>query len=1187
MKRLTLSAFGVFVAALFTSGFGCELITAPDRSKIGSGGTGGETTSTGGGGTGGTGGVTGGTGGVTGGTGGTGGVTGGGGTGGMPCQQPSDCPDPGNPCVTNTCVGGECGTEPVAAGTLAGNNMAGDCKVFQCNGQGTLEAIDDDADLPVDDKDCTDDVCTAGVPSNPPLASGEVCSSGTGSLCDGTGNCVECLIADDCPGQDTECQTRSCDMGVCGVVNAMQGAPVASQTSGDCNNNQCDGNGAVEAVPDDLDVVNDGNDCTDNTCVAGAPMVANTAIDTACGVGGALKCDGAGLCVGCTGPADCGNGGNACLDAVCNAGTCGTAPKANGTACNDADACTQSDTCQAGACTGASPVICTAQDQCHDVGTCDAANGTCSNPTKANGAACSDGDACTTSDTCQAGACSAGTAVTCMASDQCHDAGTCNPANGTCSNPNKANGAACNDADACTTSDTCQAGACTGASPVTCTALDQCHDVGTCNPANGTCSNPNKMNGAACNDSDACTTSDTCQAGTCTGASPVICMAQDACHLVGTCDTGTGVCSNPNASDGTVCPGGLCAAGTCVSASCGDLTLNGTETDVDCGGSCPTCANGKVCGANGDCASGHCVGNVCVQCAVANDCPGVDNDCQTRTCTANACGFSFQPNGTATPPATQTAGDCHEKQCDGAGNTLDNVLDTDLPNDNKQCTGDVCTAGAASNPNLPLATTCSEAGGVACDGAGNCVSPPAVASTNPADSATPPANTTIAVTFTKAMSPATLTGQTAAGACSGSIQVSVDDFASCVAFSAAAPTMTVGNTVATLTPAPGLLINRTYKIRVTTAVTDAVGLALAATFNQANGFATTNPLATSSGVVISQVYGGGGNTGAIYKNDFIELHNRGPVAVDIGGWAVQYVSGNGAGTWSVTAIPAGKSIPAGGYFLVQEAVGAGGTDNLPTPDVTGIIAMGGTSGKVALTNTATALTGQCPSGAALVDFVGYGAAASVNCSEGSPTGATATQATNTTSAARNVGACTDSDVNNADFTVAVVAPAGPNVARNTATAAFWCSAAQNESGAAGEADYCNTQFPLSLSVQTGVSSGNLFGQIFEAGTTEAAGASATVVAQLGYGSATVNPEYQAGWTWLPASFNVQSGNNDEYQASFTAPAVGSYRYGYRFSLDAGATWTYCDNNEAVDFGAGSNANLAFDLTSLGVLTVTP
>jgi len=385
-----------------------------------------------------------------------------------------------------------------------------------------------------------------------------------------------------------------------------------------------------------------------------------------------------------------------------------------------------------------------------------------------------------------------------------------------------------------------------------------------------------------------------------------------------------------------------------------------------------------------------------------------------------------------------------------------------------------------------------------------------------------------------------------------------------------------------------MLINRNHKIRVTTAAMSSSGTPLDMQTTQPNGFLTKNPLASSSGVVISQVYGGGGNAGSVYKNDFIELHNRGPVAVDVSGWAVQYTSGNGAGTWTVTAIPAGKIIQPGGYFLVQEAVGTGGTDNLPTPDVTGTIAMGGTAGKVALTNTSTALTGQCPSGAALVDFVGYGTTGNVNCSEGSATGATATLVSNTTSAARNLNACNDSNVNNADFTTATVAPAGPNIARNSATAAFWCSAPQNESGAAAEADYCNVQFPLSLSPQTGMSTGLIYGRVFEMGTTGGGTVKPNMLAQLGWGAASANPQYQAGWTWINASINgaFNMSPNDEYQASFTAPAPGIYRYAYRFSLDQGVTWTVCDQNLG-DFGAGSNPNLEFTFDNMPVMTVLP
>src|SRR5205807_3208372 len=113
-------------------------------------------------------------------------------------------------------------------------------------------------------------------------------------------------------------------------------------------------------------------------------------------------------------------------------------------------------------------------------------------------------------------------------SDQRHTAGTCEPSTGTCSKPAKANGITCNDGNACTQTDTCQSGVCTGSNPVACTASDQCHVAGTCSPTTGTCSNPVKINGSACNDGSACTTGDTCQGGLCTGK-PLKCDDGNVC----------------------------------------------------------------------------------------------------------------------------------------------------------------------------------------------------------------------------------------------------------------------------------------------------------------------------------------------------------------------------------------------------------------------------------------------------------------------------------------------------------------------------------------------------------------------------------------------------------------------------------------------------------------------------------
>lgn len=180
--------------------------------------------------------------------------------------------------------------------------------------------------------------------------------------------------------------------------------------------------------------------------------------------------------------------------------------------------------------------------------------------------------------------------------------------------------------------------------------------------------------------------------------------------------------------------------------------------------------------------------------------------------------------------------------------------------------------------------------------------------------------------------------------------------------------------------------------------------------------------AAVSDVVISQVYGGGGNSGATYRNDFIELFNRGTAPVSLAGWSVQYASAAGS-SWQVTPL-SGVLLP-GQYYLVQQAQGTGGSVSLPTPDVTGTIPMSGTAGKVALVNAATALSGACPSGGSLVEVVGFGGA---SCSETTPTPVLS----NTTSAQRAASGCTDTDNNNSDFSIAAPAP------RNSATAVNLC-----------------------------------------------------------------------------------------------------------------------------------------------------
>jgi uncharacterized repeat protein (TIGR01451 family) len=196
-------------------------------------------------------------------------------------------------------------------------------------------------------------------------------------------------------------------------------------------------------------------------------------------------------------------------------------------------------------------------------------------------------------------------------------------------------------------------------------------------------------------------------------------------------------------------------------------------------------------------------------------------------------------------------------------------------------------------------------------------------------------------------------------------------------------------------------------------------------------FAATAAHAVSPNIVISQVYGGAGCGSAgcsTYKNDFIELFNRGNASVTLTNWSVQYAAQTGT-SWQVTTFSA--TIPAGGYLLISEAGNANGVNSLPTPvDVsTGTISMSATSAKVALVNTNSALTGRCGNGATLtlpasvVDFVGYGTGADCN-DAGPTTGGTgnAPAPSTTTADIRAAGGCTDTDNNASDFTAATPAP---------------------------------------------------------------------------------------------------------------------------------------------------------------------
>ena len=161
-------------------------------------------------------------------------------------------------------------------------------------------------------------------------------------------------------------------------------------------------------------------------------------------------------------------------------------------------------------------------------------------------------------------------------------------------------------------------------------------------------------------------------------------------------------------------------------------------------------------------------------------------------------------------------------------------------------------------------------------------------------------------------------------------------------------------------------------------------------------------------LVISQVYGGGGGSGATYKSDFVELFNPTSSVVFLSNYTVQYQSpGNGA-SWTSTGALSGSIVP-GRYYLIQ--LNPNGTGNpFPTPDFIPMstINLSTAGGKIALVNSTTALT-SCSSGF-IVDKVGYGTT-SEQCNET----ANAAKLNNTTSIFRADNGYTDTDDNSADF----------------------------------------------------------------------------------------------------------------------------------------------------------------------------
>jgi hypothetical protein len=311
------------------------------------------------------------------------------------------------------------------------------------------------------------------------------------------------------------------------------------------------------------------------------------------------------------------------------------------------------------------------------------------------GASCDDGNACTTGDVCQADGSCQGAPVVCVALDQCHLPGTCDPATGQCSNPNATDGAPCNDGDACTQSDACQAGVCVGSNPVSCPPPDACHWPGVCNQITGLCDyvaksdntlcgadnacahdvclggvcvpNVPKPLGTPCSDGNLCTQQDACDAtGQCVSGAPALCPPSDDCHEAGSCDSATGQCLPGALKDGWCFIGGVCVQATLPNPVnpcqvCMPTLSRTTYSNAD---GLP-CDDGNACTIGDTCLAGSCVSGVAtVICPPPPDACHLAGVCNPANGT---CDYPDAANGTACTGGTCSAGVCVPSGGGGGG----------------------------------------------------------------------------------------------------------------------------------------------------------------------------------------------------------------------------------------------------------------------------------------------------------------------------------------------------------------------------------------------------------------------------------------------------------------------------------------------------------------------------------------
>ncbi len=425
-------------------------------------------------------------------------------------------------------------------------------------------------------------------------------------------------------------------------------------------------------------------------------------------------------------PAACPTPSAACQVAICNTdSTCGFGPAADGTPCDDGDACT-ADACASGGCVGAKK-ICDDGNACTD-DTCNSASGCVFS---ANTSACNDGNACTLGDACTASACLPGSVTACSDDNACTD-DLCNPVSG-CVNP--PNAATCTDNNACTVGEACSEGLCQGALFSNCDDSNPCSDD-SCDPTAGCI---HTAISGTCDDGSVCTTADACANMVCAGLA-ISCDDGIVCSSDG-CDPTSGCTHTPANSgacdDGEPCTlASQCSGGSCKGTSidpCDDGNLCTTDSCTAGVGCKHVATNYTLCNDGNGCTQADiCISGVCQGLAPLNCDDG--NACTTDSCSGGVCQHvAFA--GNCTDSNTCTLESCNAGSCvhlpvagtcsDGSGCTIGDVCDTGVckpgadfvcPATTKPCSGGKCySTGSQSH----MCFTVALPDGVTCDADGN------------------------------------------------------------------------------------------------------------------------------------------------------------------------------------------------------------------------------------------------------------------------------------------------------------------------------------------------------------------------------------------------------------------------------------------------------------------------------------